>query len=631
MKTKIRKYLTMIIVLALGLIFGQILLIYTKPMKDITLDLSLQLADGESPDPNYFEMKGWTVYTHDGQQMTILEPDGYGGFEGLELGQTFYFSRVMEEELDSPTLQLPDGERNFSIWLDDKLIYTDCPELDNRIGHLTLPMREWYKSDPLTLSLAQDYPGKTLTIAQSFPNYTETGSVKAYPAEVKLYCGYAYESKLIAESFGTAIYTTLLFIIGIVLLFAALRHHNANLLCIAMVALLSMTVKLIDTSFFYRYFGTYHNSVLMILPKITVGVLFIFLATQAGKYKPVLWSIITVYLLSLLVHGGFLLATSNFNANDRLASIINGLPDWFSFAGYLAIFILGTVFWRQENRFYRLFSPIVLLTTALYWIAVILFIDKDQTWLQITLNLESGQITYIVHKFQAPVIISALLSSIVLTIRSELDRRTERQLLEERHQLALAGYENMRRQHEEVMILRHDMNRHFQLLQKISREEQVISYLDELIGQQQTIRPVVQSGNEMLDIILGSKINSAVDAGIKVEILRAEAPGQLPLSDADLCSLMMNIMDNALTAAAAADTVNPYIRLNIHKKDNFLSILCENSASAKATEFEAKKETVQKHGLGLKIIRHITARYEGMIDVEHESDSYKIRIAIPLD
>ena len=122
-----------------------------------------------------------------------------------------------------------------------------------------------------------------------------------------------------------------------------------------------------------------------------------------------------------------------------------------------------------------------------------------------------------------------------------------------------------------------------------------------------------------------------MDAGIKVEILRAEAPGQLPLSDADLCSLMMNIMDNALTAAAAADTVNPYIRLNIHKKDNFLSILCENSASAKATEFEAKKETVQKHGLGLKIIRHITARYEGMIDVEHESDSYKIRIAIPLD
>lgn len=43
---------------------------------------------------------------------------------------------------------------------------------------------------------ASDYQGKTLTIAQSFPEWTETGSVTAWPANLMLYCGYAYESGL---------------------------------------------------------------------------------------------------------------------------------------------------------------------------------------------------------------------------------------------------------------------------------------------------------------------------------------------------------------------------------------------------------------------------------------------------
>ena len=49
------------------------------------------------------------------------------------------------EDLGSPTLRLGsiDLEFTFAVFLDDQLIYTDCPELDNRIGYLNLPMREW--------------------------------------------------------------------------------------------------------------------------------------------------------------------------------------------------------------------------------------------------------------------------------------------------------------------------------------------------------------------------------------------------------------------------------------------------------------------------------------------------------
>lgn len=49
-----------------------------------------------------------------------------------KLGRTFYFSRVLSEDVDSPTLRLDATISSVAVFLDGALIYTDCPELDNR-------------------------------------------------------------------------------------------------------------------------------------------------------------------------------------------------------------------------------------------------------------------------------------------------------------------------------------------------------------------------------------------------------------------------------------------------------------------------------------------------------------------
>ena len=193
MKEKVHKSLSAILALVFCIAFGAVLSIYITPMEDVSLDLSLVLSQSEGilemPDPEDYDEKGWTVYTQEGSTVTALTPDGFGGYTGLELGQTIYFSRSMTEKLDGPTLQLVAVDRTFSVWLDDVLIYTDRPELDNRIGYLRLPMNGWDRNDPIIISLPMDYQGSKLTIAQSTPEYSETGSVRAYPASVKLYCG----------------------------------------------------------------------------------------------------------------------------------------------------------------------------------------------------------------------------------------------------------------------------------------------------------------------------------------------------------------------------------------------------------------------------------------------------------
>lgn len=97
MKDKLQKVLLVAIALALFIGFAGVLTIYWQPMEDVSLDLSLvPQEDGMVLDPENFDNKGWSVFTQESETRTNLTPDGFGGYSGLELGQTFYLSRVLD-------------------------------------------------------------------------------------------------------------------------------------------------------------------------------------------------------------------------------------------------------------------------------------------------------------------------------------------------------------------------------------------------------------------------------------------------------------------------------------------------------------------------------------------------------
>lgn len=574
-----------------------------------------------------YDNKGWTVYTQSHTDKTELIPNGFGGYSGIELGQTFYFSRVLEEELDNPTLQIDASIFTIAVFLDDTLIYTDCPELDNRIGYLTLPMDESNEDELIVISLPPDYQGKTLTIAQSTPDYYETYTLTAIPCNVILYSGFSYESGLIAESFSTAIQATLAFAVGLVLLITFVFNHNTGALCTALVAFLWMTSILFKTTFYDSYFRPSSYNIAGICRMLSALALLIFLITKAGRYKKLMWGLVCIYVVSLIGYGATLCFAPE--TTNTLLSFLSGLlSEWIISIAFLTILVLGTTLWRKENRFYRLFAPLSLTVVIIYW--SILLITNPQEIQNIVLELQGRQITYIYFRLSTLFTICTLFSAIVETIQNEIDRRTENRLSRELHKMSLASYHNLRSHHQEVMMIRHDMNKHFHTLQKISNEEAVKSYLAELIGQNEKIRPVVQSGNEMLDIILNSKLNTAINSGVKLELIRTEAPKELPLSNADLCSLIMNIVDNAITATVDSNIETPTIRLDMHVKNNFFAFSCENSTAANEKNIEESNEHMQKHGFGLKIIHDVTNRYNGLINIEHTHNTYKINVIFPL-
>ena len=92
---------------------------YTRPMEDVTYPLFQYPEDGQE----WEGADSWKFYTNEKGAETELTSNGFGGYLGLSYpGQTFYYSRILAEEAQSPMLKIEAVNRTVSVFLDDTLI-----------------------------------------------------------------------------------------------------------------------------------------------------------------------------------------------------------------------------------------------------------------------------------------------------------------------------------------------------------------------------------------------------------------------------------------------------------------------------------------------------------------------------
>lgn len=611
-------------------------LFYTKPMTDVTYDLSICPQDGQE----WKGDKGWTVYTNVEGKITELTPDGAGGYMGADyLGQTFYYSRTLTEELDSPTLRIGTVNQTVSIYLDNDMIYTDWPELDNRIGYLELPMLMFDRTDAIIVSLPPDYLGKTLTIAQSSPAYSEVqkDTITVWPCNVTLYCGYTYESSFIASASSTMFPAVLLFSLELLLLAAfiwnaSVGNFSLRLPVFALAILFRICSVLSKADFFTKYFGIPFFDPVWLFFHLSAGALLLFLTLHTDRLRPMFAACTAlqwcVSVLHLLVQTGKII-----KYGDMYVFFLD-LPKTVGFLTLLVTLVGGVYLAKKGSRFFRHMSQAALVIVIGYVLFLIISIPFLPGYTTSVLSRLYNDLTLYSPNLSLKLVytlclVSGLFAVVMEFIEQEMERRTELAVLAAKNELAMESYDNLRRQSEEVMMLRHDTMKHYTLLRTMAEEtpERLTSYLDELIGQVEAVRPVVDSQNQILNILINGKLNTASDKGISTEITRSDAPAKLPLTDTELCCLIVNILDNAINAAS--ESKKPEIKLDFHCNDNHFIFSCENSmAGAAGTN---KKIPTPEHGYGLKIIRQIMKRWgDNMISVEEAEDTYKITVVIPL-
>lgn len=140
--------------------------------------------------------------------------------------------------------------------------------------------------------------------------------------------------------------------------------------------------------------------------------------------------------------------------------------------------------------------------------------------------------------------------------------------------------------------------------------------------------PGQYTGNTLVDAVLSAAFARAEREGVYVEQELSPLPEKLPYADADLTTVLMNLLDNALEANARLGPDEPrWLSLRIAPTEGGLEIACQNAAPPPDGEATSKADK-GAHGFGLPLIRKAAARYGGRLELQRLDDCCGVSVTL---
>lgn len=228
-------------------------------------------------------------------------------------------------------------------------------------------------------------------------------------------------------------------------------------------------------------------------------------------------------------------------------------------------------------------------------------------------------------------VIAVLIFLIILWVKNRILREENNTLVME-EQLQHQKYCEMVDIMEQNRELIHDTKHHFLVVQEYLKNEEyenLQKYVKQISDEFQRTVPKVYTGIKILDFILEQKRVMAQKAGIRYEIETMLLTG-IPTTEQETCALFGNLLDNAIEACCLVETEEKWIEIQIQQINQLLSIEVINTFETpcirKQGVFETIKEERSVHGYGIKSMRRIVDKYQGIITYEEKEKIFTTKI-----
>lgn len=163
-------------------------------------------------------------------------------------------------------------------------------------------------------------------------------------------------------------------------------------------------------------------------------------------------------------------------------------------------------------------------------------------------------------------------------------------------------------------MARHDIKNHYAYAINLLKERQydkAEEYLQKTLDVTFEDVHIIDCGNSVISSILNLEMTKAHMKHIEMMTMVA-VPPTLPFLDSDLCSLLTNLIDNALEETMRTPDKKPCIDVRIRADKNYLRFVIFNPTDKKKPEFNTSKNT-SGHGYGIGIINGVVRKYNGHI------------------
>lgn len=217
----------------------------------------------------------------------------------------------------------------------------------------------------------------------------------------------------------------------------------------------------------------------------------------------------------------------------------------------------------------------------------------------------------------------------------EITIREKERMLNLRNDMMKEKYYELERVYDNNKTLQHDYKNHMLAIYELIKRNNIndaLNYIDAYINISK-MKSEIQSGNNIVDIIINSKIIETEEKKIKFKY-EIDYLGNIPINDIDLCALLANLLDNAVESCEKISNPIKEIHLKIYIKQSTLIIKIVNSIHKemmyKKVIFESEKDNSQLHGWGMKSVERVIKRYDGFKRYKLDNSYLELFISIPL-
>ncbi len=214
----------------------------------------------------------------------------------------------------------------------------------------------------------------------------------------------------------------------------------------------------------------------------------------------------------------------------------------------------------------------------------------------------------------------------------------EQKLLISRQMMDLEYYSQVQKLDDKHRTFIHDISHYLKTIGELARENKnsnIISILQDLNIQLENSVLSIYCNNPVVNSILSEKLSIAERKGIPLDIYVEPGMGLLEISDADMITILGNLLDNALRAAENADEKSIQVRIYSDNEGFFHIIKISNSFNGNVvyTEqgFQTTKEEKGLHGIGIKSVEHTVEKYGGYLECMVEENCFTAIIMLPIN
>ncbi|MCM1307023.1 MAG: GHKL domain-containing protein [Butyrivibrio sp.] len=246
--------------------------------------------------------------------------------------------------------------------------------------------------------------------------------------------------------------------------------------------------------------------------------------------------------------------------------------------------------------------------------------------------LESAaNLTVLILLLATSVTVFMIISRLFVFSAKADEMRESKRLVSEQMELQRHEYEKLYRKNEAGRIYRHDMRHNLSVLEQLAQKgdtQSLLSYIGGLKGALSETGQECFCENPAVNAVLSSCISRAREAGCRVNA-NILMPRELPFDEIDICALLANALDNALNACLKQEEGGRYINIEAELLDNRRAVIAVVNPCTENMEFDAEgfpiKQSVEGHGVGLRSIGAVAAKYNGFFKCECGGGRFSLR------